>query len=88
MAKLLKTIADGFTALLSWCVTKGIKFISKFIPALGGIAGFILGEIIGVFLDDYFSSRADSIAAKYASKVNIYTFSAKEYIFTFFRCLG
>lgn len=47
-----------------------------------------LGEIIGAFLDDYFSSRADSIAAKYASKVNIYTFSAKEYIFTFFRCLG
>ncbi len=86
--KLLQMIADGFTALLSWCVTKGIKFISKFVPALGGIAGFLLGEIIGRFLDNYFSSRADSIAAKYASKVNIYTFSLKDYIFTFFKCLG
>ncbi len=86
--KLFKKIAEGLSALLSWCVSKGIKFISKFIPALGGVAGYLLGEVIGIFLDNYFENRAERIACKYASKVNIYTFKPKDYIFTFFKCLG
>ena len=57
--KLFKKIAEGLSALLSWCVNKGIKFISKFIPALGGVAGYLLGEIIGSFLDNYFEARAE-----------------------------
>lgn len=68
-------------------VSKGIKFISKFVPALGGVIGFLLGEIIGRVLDAFFEAYSTQIAKRYTSRVNVYTFKLGDYFVTFFKCL-
>ena len=60
----------------------------KFIPALGSIFGFLLGEIIGRVIDAFFEKYSARIADKYAKKVNVYKFSIGDYFTTFFKCLA
>jgi len=83
----LNKIADGLLKLISWGVSKGIKFFSKFIPVLGGVAGFLLGEVIGRALDILFERNCTRIANKYSNAVDVYRFSLGDYFITFFACL-
>ena len=77
-------IADGLSALFSWLVRKGVKLLSKFIPALGGVLGFLAGGLIGRAVDVFFNKKSAIIANKYAKKVNVYKFSMADYFTTFF----
>jgi len=83
----IRAISDGLSALLSWLVNKGIKFVSKFIPAIAGVFGFLLGELRGRIVDVFFNKYSDKVTKKYISKVNIYKFTPKDYFLTFFKCL-
>ena len=85
--KLFNKIAEGLSTLISWGVSKGIKFFSKFVPALGGVVGFLLGELIGRFIDKLFEVHSTRIAKKFASNVDIYKFKLGDYFITFFKCL-
>ena len=87
VTKLFTVIADGLLKLISWGVSKGIKFFSKFIPVLGGVAGFLLGEVIGRALDILFERNCTRIANKYSNAVDVYRFSLGDYFITFFACL-
>ena len=86
VTKLFNKIAEGLSALISWGLSKGIKFFSKFIPALGGVVGFLLGEVIGRALDILFEKSSTKIAIRYSNAIDVYNFSLGDYFITFFKC--
>ncbi len=80
-------IISGLSALISWLVGKGVKLLSKFIPALGGVLGFLLNGFVSRIVDAFLDNKSKKIEQKYIKKVNGSTFDSGDYIITFLECL-
>ena len=81
----LAIIADGFCWLLSWLCEKGIKLLSKTIPALGGLLGAVLGVAISHLLSAYYDSRRTSIINEFKSNVIFKNYKIHQYMLAYMK---
>ena len=79
-------MVDGLIEALKWALNKIVTLVLKAFPAIGVVMGFIIGSAFAMALDCLFSVPVvKKITSKFESLVNTKTYSAWQYLASFFQ---